>query len=69
MDKSTSTFVQREYEPQMSGTITTASSCFYELPCGICRLTMKDCPKRTIPYKPQEFYYSTAVNAETGSET
>lgn len=47
------------YNPQGTGTACNyANACAYKLPCGLCRLTMTQCPK--------EFSYPniTWTNAE-----
>ena len=44
--------------------------CYMRLPCGICRLTMTDCPKVSVIYSITSTWVSTncEVNTHTNNE-
>ena len=44
--------------------------CYLRLPCGICRLTMTDCPKANIAYSVHTSWVSPRceVNIHTNNE-
>ena len=42
--------IQTDRTQETTATTTSACSCIHLLPCGLCDITGKDCPKRTISY-------------------
>ena len=58
--------VQQTNTTSPEWTTAWASSCPNQLPCGICRIMMTQCPKATVNYSWQPPVSPTCINESEG---